>query len=139
MRYNLLILLVLLTHNPLSAQVSNCRWVSIEEKQSFFKKGPQSFISGIRVLPKFKEGGEKEKPKFLGFAIDQILSQSVLLNGPLNIGDIIISVNGEPIGRPEHFMKTWEVAKKANKIDVEILRDGEKITISWCVKPTEAK
>jgi type II secretory pathway component PulC len=111
-------------------KTANCIEITPSEKAQFFKKGPQALIAGVRVLPVFKE---EDRKRFLGFKIDQILDDSILKGGIIKEGDVILNVNGEPIGRPEHFMKAWDTAKKAKKITLEIQRDSEKQSYHWCI------
>jgi type II secretory pathway component PulC len=132
MSFRFFLLFLFFTISPLFAQSTSptCMQINQTEKSKFFKRGPQALIAGVRVLPVFKD---EEKKRFLGFKIDQILDDSLIKSGMIKEGDIILNINGEPIGRPEHFMKAWETAKKASKITLEIQRDTEKLAYHWCV------
>jgi type II secretory pathway component PulC len=118
------------TQSTTQSKTANCIQITQSEKSQFFKKGPQALIAGIRVLPVFKE---EDRKRFLGFKIDQILDDSILKGGIIKEGDVILNLNGEPIGRPEHFMKAWDTAKKSKKITLEIQRDSEKQSYHWCI------
>ena len=95
---------------------------------SFFQKGPQPFIASIRVYPKRKAG------RFIGYEIKQILPHSPLYQGLIQVGDVILKINHEPIGKPQEVMRVWEIVQQASFIEVDLLRYGKSMTLKWKIE-----
>ena len=95
----------------------------------FFKQGPQSLIASIRVYPKRQNG------QFIGFEIKQILPESPLKQSPLKIGDVILKINHEPIGKPQEVMRVWELVQHASFLQIDLLRKGTPVTLKWTIVP----
>ena len=84
--------------------------------------GLGKFLSGVQLQASMRAG------KFIGFRIqslprDAAWAQTV----DLAPGDVVVSVNGLPIERPEQALTVWENLKKASALRVEYLR-GAAIT-----------
>ena len=99
--------------------------ISLSRYQAVFKAGPQPLIASIRVYPA-RRGG-----RFIGFEIREILSGSPLEGGAVQVGDIICSANGAPIGRPADFMRAWERARAQSTLELEVERGGRRLKLRW--------
>ncbi|MEZ4475081.1 MAG: hypothetical protein R3F60_30680 [bacterium] len=92
--------------------------------------GPQRFIASVRVVPAM-DGG-----RFLGFQLAGVQAGSPLEGSEnVRIGDVVVTVNGMPVERPDQFMKAWGGLKKAERIDVKLLRGATPLTYRWTVGP----
>ena len=95
---------------------------------SIFQKGPQPLIASVRVYPKRKKG------RFIGFEIKHILPHSPLHQSSIKVGDVILRINREPIGKPQEVMRVWELVQQASVLQVDLLRDGHPLTLKWKVE-----
>ena len=91
---------------------------------------PQRIVAAVDVQP-FLERGH-----FRGFQIVRIHSDGVLSALEAIVpGDVILTVNHEPIERPEQFMRAWDVVKSASAVDVEVLRGTRPVRLRWKIEP----
>lgn len=121
---------------PVSAPVSSpivgvdpAAEVAVAELEALLALGPQGVLSatvfepvvrgrrfiGWRVVA-FREGGPLEGTRALG------------------PGDIITRLNGEPLERPEQFMKAWETLRRSDAISLELVRADTPLTLRWRVR-----
>ena len=92
--------------------------------------GPQRFIATLRLDP------HMEKGRFLGWRIIGFAATSRLANSQnIFAGDTIISVNDEPLERPEQFMRAWEVVRNAAEVKVTLIRKNVKWIYRWKIRP----
>ena len=54
--------------------------------------------------------------------------------GGLAPDDVVVRVNGLPLGHPDEFMFAWEVATTAPELRVELLRGGAPLTLVFAVR-----
>ncbi|MCA9540944.1 MAG: hypothetical protein KC620_18720, partial [Myxococcales bacterium] len=81
------------------------------EVRSVIERGPQRFIASLRVA------AHLEKGRFVGFRIEGFAADAPMVNSQsVQPGDVILSVNREPLERPEQFMRAWEVVKEADTL-----------------------
>ncbi|MEE2644808.1 MAG: PDZ domain-containing protein [Myxococcota bacterium] len=99
--------------------------ISLSRYQAAFEAGPQPLIASIRVYPARRDG------RFIGFEIREILSGSPLEGGAVQVGDIICSANGAPIGRPADFMRALERARARTSLELEVERGGRRLKLRW--------
>lgn len=91
--------------------------------ERYLARGPQPFIASLRVLPARKNGA------FVGFKLAQIAPGSPADLGGLRVGDVVLRVNGLPIGRPEEWMRAWALVGEQRRVELEVLREG--VTHRW--------
>ncbi|MDJ0763202.1 MAG: hypothetical protein QNJ97_09465 [Myxococcota bacterium] len=86
--------------------------------------GPAAILSKVETAPVFKDG------RFLGFRI-------VALSKPpspvidLRVEDVILSVNGKSVERPEGFYEIIETLKTADEIRFSVVREGVAQTLVY--------
>ncbi len=98
--------------------------------EQVMERGPQRFVAGLRVSPHLVAG------RFVGFRIDGFTADGPLVNGRSILpGDVIVSVNQEPIERPEQFMRAWDVVKRADALRVRLLRGAQQLEYRWKLVP----
>ena len=93
-----------------------------------YTQGLQSIIASIRVKPARQSG------RFVGFEITSITSRSLAARGGFKVGDIILSVNGEPIGKPEQMMRAWSLIQHAPEIIISYERAQLKKHARWLIQ-----
>jgi type II secretory pathway component PulC len=92
--------------------------------------GPQRVVASVDVQPALAER------RFLGFRIVRFRPDGVLRDcAALLPGDVVVSVNREPLERPEQFMRAWEVVKNAPVLEVDVLRQGRPVKFRWTLTP----
>ncbi|MGM0577033.1 MAG: hypothetical protein ACQEXJ_15010 [Myxococcota bacterium] len=97
------------------------------------ERGPSWFIQRIRVDPVVID------EEFYGFRVRSILPDVEGFDREAIVpGDIVQRVNGQPIGRPEQFMRAWSSLEDAGHISVRILRDGRPMRVTWIVREDAA-
>ena len=100
------------------------------EVAKVIEAGPQRFIASLRVEPHIVKG------KFIGYRLAGVTTDGPLVNSQSVLpGDIIMSVNREPLERPDQFMRAWEVAKSASVIEVLLLRGPQRLLYRWKILP----
>ncbi len=62
--------------------------------------------------------------KFVGFKVKQILKEE-FQEGPLRIGDVILTINGGAIERPEQAMAVWRGLWPRKTLELKLLRKGK--------------
>jgi len=67
----------------------------------------------------------KPKGKYVGFRIVSIDGKPEVKGLQVRAGDVVTSVNGMSIERPEYLMRIWQELGVASEIRIEFLRDGK--------------
>lgn len=90
--------------------------------------GPAAFLGKVRPEPTFSGG------RFAGWRIGAVP------RGPggfgavdLSIGDIVLKVNGQVVERPEAFQEMWDAMRFADRLTVEIDRDGSAHVLDFSI------
>ncbi|MFO0712970.1 MAG: PDZ domain-containing protein [Sandaracinus sp.] len=82
-------------------------------------RGPGAFLSKVAVEPNLVEG------RFTGFRVTELRDTALFESVDLQPGDTIVSVNGQPIERPEQAFEVWSGMRVASELTVDVLRDGQ--------------
>ena len=94
-----------------------------------YAQGPSWLIQQVRVRPVLRNGS------FLGFQVLSLFpSRPVGQPIALRVGDIIRTVNGQSIERPEHYMRLWDANRYASTLRVEVIRDRRQLEITWAIE-----
>ena len=84
-------------------------------------QGPQRFMSKVMLDPFFVDR------RFVGFRLTRFYEGDPRFSEiDLRRGDVVLRVNGLPIGRPNQFMQAWNEVKHAREIRIDYLRGAEK-------------
>ena len=81
-------------------------------------ENPAQFFSQMRALPHFVNG------KTDGFAISQVAPGSVFDQLGLQNGDLLTSIDGQPVTNPMQAMSLIQAVKTASAIDLTVNRGG---------------
>ena len=88
--------------------------------EAVLKEGMQHVMRWYFVEPHYR--GDK----FVGFRVNQVLKEE-LQAGPLRIGDVILTINGGAIERPEHAMAVWRGLWPRKTLELKLLRKDQPI------------
>lgn len=103
--------------------------ITAADMSATLARGPQQFIAELTVRPVM------EGRRFHGFELLKIAPASPLAGTVhLRPGDVIVSVNGASVERPDQFMKLWEALPKASHVDLKLRRAGHAMTYRWTVE-----
>ncbi|MCB9667578.1 MAG: hypothetical protein H6715_05605 [Myxococcales bacterium] len=82
-------------------------------------KGLGHFLRGVRTEPEMTQG------RFRGFRIVELYPRDPMFQHKSpRAGDIVTTVNGQPIARPEQAVKVWESLRVASELRIAFVRDG---------------
>ncbi len=85
-------------------------------------------MSKVRIKPHFKDG----KPD--GFSISRIKQGSIFKTMGFKSGDVIKSVNGQPIQTAEDIMRLYETMKDSSYFNIGITRGNQQKTLNFKVR-----
>ena len=99
-----------------------------ESWDAAYARGPSWLIQQVGVRPVLRNG------RFFGFQILSLFPDRPVAS-PLavKVGDIIRSVNGHGIERPDHFMKLWEANRYASSLSLQLIRDRRQLEVTWSI------
>ena len=86
--------------------------------------GPAALLAEVFIDPVLDDG------RFVGFRITQFVSDSPTTID-LRVGDVIVSVNGKTVERPENYFEIFQELKTAKSLSFELLRDGEEFNLLY--------
>jgi general secretion pathway protein C len=85
-------------------------------------------MASVRVKPHFV-GGEPA-----GFRLTRIKSDSIFKTMGFQDGDVIRSVNGQPVRSAEDVMRAYNTLKDSSFFSMEILRNNRTKTLNFKVR-----
>jgi S1-C subfamily serine protease len=87
-------------------------------------------IGYVEVMPLTSRlADELRAPKTDGIVVNRMARVSAAYKAGLQPGDIIVSVNGQTIADPSHFVRLISDAAIGSTVRIEILREGERSTL----------
>ena len=92
--------------------------------------GPPSFLRQVEVAPKLS--GER----FVGWELVQLVDRaSPLFDVDLAPGDVLLSVNGHQLSRPDQLQQLWDSLRTANALTAQLWRGADKLTLEFAIEP----
>jgi general secretion pathway protein C len=85
-------------------------------------------LTEIRAIPNIQNG------KSNGFALSEIEPGSVFDEMGLEEGDILHSINGQPMTDPAMAMQMMSQLRNASQISIQVLRDGHPTTLTYQIQ-----
>jgi general secretion pathway protein C len=85
-------------------------------------------LTQIRAIPNIQNG------KTNGFALSEIEPGSVFDEMGLEEGDVLRSVNGQPMTDPAMAMQMMSQLRNASQISIQVLRDGQPTTLTYQIQ-----
>ena len=92
---------------------------------SVVEQGLGRFLSKVRVEAALDQG------RFTGFRILELRPAQFWAGVDLQPGDVVTSVNGMPIQRDTEAYEAFQALKEAQRLDVDLLRNGEARRLSY--------
>lgn len=80
--------------------------------------GLGAFLGRVTTSPSLDNG------RFVGFRVVELRDRSLFDGVDLQPGDVVVSVNGQAIERPEQAFAAWTGLRVASEIAVALVRDG---------------
>jgi general secretion pathway protein C len=116
---------------PTSPMVEKVSASSYEISREDLMKNIQNmsqFMTQLRVRPHFQDG----QPA--GFLISDIRPGSLVEQMGLRNGDIIKSINGQSISRPDELFQAYQKLQNESMVQLEIERKGETQSFSYIIR-----
>lgn len=93
-------------------------------------KGPGAFLGQFEVSPRL------EAKRFIGWQLVRLLDR----NSPLTAidvapGDVLASVNGNSLSRPDQLQTLWDSLRTANSIQAVLWRGATKVDLAFAIEP----
>jgi general secretion pathway protein C len=119
--------------------ISRAAPVSPTGQQPVRATGPTSAVVDRNLMQK-----QLQKPEFLsqalivpnpggGFQVREVQAGSVYEKLGLRVGDVIRSVNGQPVNNMDEVMRMYQQFSSENQINVEVVRAGKSETLQYDV------
>lgn len=86
-------------------------------------ENPSDFFSQMRAMPHFVNG------KTDGFSISQVAPGSVFDQLGLQNGDLVTSINGQPVTNPMQALGLMQAMKTQSAIDLTVDRGGQPTSV----------
>lgn len=100
-----------------------------EDVESVLAAGPGRFLQKVSVDP-LVDGGA-----FVGWELLSLQPAGFWQGVDLRPGDVVISINGLPVERPEHALAIFGALKKASELRVSYLRGAEERELAYRILP----
>jgi len=92
--------------------------------------GPPAFLRQLEVAPKLN--GQL----FVGWELVQLVDpHSPLHDVDVAPGDVLLSVNGQPIARPDQLQLVWDSLRTANQLTAQLWRGGARLELAFAIEP----
>jgi type II secretory pathway component PulC len=92
--------------------------------------GPPSFLRQLEVTPKMS--GDR----FVGWELVQLVDRgSPLYDVDVVPGDVLLSVNGQPLSRPDQLQLVWDSLRGANALTAQLWRGDAKLELAFAIEP----
>jgi type II secretion system protein C len=85
-------------------------------------------LTQIRAIPNIQDG------KTNGFALSEIEPGSVFDEMGLQEGDVLSSINGQPVTDPSQAMQMMSALRNVTHLSIEVMRDGHMTTLSYQIQ-----
>jgi type II secretory pathway component PulC len=104
--------------------------IARERLDAVLDAGPPSFLRQLEVAPKM--AGDR----FIGWELVQLVDrQGPLADVDLQPGDVLLSVNGQQISRPDQLQIVWDSLRAANEVTAQLWRGGDKLELAFAIEP----
>jgi len=90
---------------------------------------PERLMKDARMLPHFNKNREQE-----GFTLSEVKPGGVYHTLGLKNGDILLGVNGLELSDPASALQAFTAIKGANRIKVDIVRNGSPMTLRYTLR-----
>jgi len=92
--------------------------------------GPGSFLRQFEVTARMR--GDR----FVGWELVQLVgTQNPLYDVDLVPGDVLLTINGKAIARPDQLQTVWDGLRTADVVTAQLWRGQTKLTLEFSVEP----
>lgn len=91
-------------------------------------ENPEQILTDARLLPNIQNGKQE------GFKMLEVKSGGLYESLGLKNGDILLRVNDLEISNPEVAIQAMTALKGMNRVNLDIMRDGAKLSMSYDIK-----
>lgn len=96
--------------------------------QTLIEQGPAYILQAVSVEPARTDG------EFVGYEIVGMTEAARRVANPqLSVGDVIESINGTTIERPDDYVSTWKELNRVDRVVIDFRRDGESKRAVWTI------
>lgn len=97
-------------------------------------QGPGAFLRQFEVTARMNGN------RFVGWELVQLVGtqQNPLYDIDLAPGDVLLSINGKTIARPDQLQTVWDGLRAADTVTAQLWRGQNKLTIEFAVEPKVA-
>lgn len=88
---------------------------------------PGIMFTQIRLIPFVEDGRTK------GFRFDWIADGSLFQKMGINVGDILVSINNQPINSGEDAFRILQIIRNERSFKIAIIRNGQPMELSYTV------
>lgn len=88
--------------------------------------GPAALLALVETRPRHRAG------RFVGFEIVRFTDTEPACPA-LRAGDLLVSVNGKPIERPEHLFELFQLLRGASELELQIERGDGPRTLRYAI------
>ena len=88
-------------------------------------ENPEKVLTDARLLPNIIDGRQE------GFKISEVVPNGLYHSLGLVNGDILLNINGLEISNPEVAIQAMSALKGMNRINLDIMRNGENMSIDY--------
>jgi general secretion pathway protein C len=91
-------------------------------------ENPEKVLTDARLLPNIINGKQE------GFKISEVVPDGLYHSLGLRNGDILLNINGLEISNPEVAIQAMSALKGMNRINLDIVRNGENMSIDYQIR-----
>jgi type II secretory pathway component PulC len=89
--------------------------------------GPAPLLALVETRPRHRDG------RFVGFEIVAFSDGEPPACPALRAGDVLVSVNGKRIERPEHYFEVFQELRGAAALELELIRGGRTTMLNYAI------
>lgn len=89
---------------------------------------PNQIMTDARLQPHFINGKQE------GFLMKEVKSNGIYQNLGLQNGDVLLKINDYNLSSPESGMQAFNALRGMDRVQLDILRGGEKTTLTYQIK-----
>ncbi len=109
-------------------KISESQYVLDKEVVQNALKNPQQIMTDARLLPNVVKG------KIEGFKISEVKQNGMYGNLGIRNGDILLKINNLEMSNPESALQAMSALGGMNSVNLDIIRDGAKMTMSYDIR-----
>lgn len=106
--------------------------IARDRLEAVLAQGLPLFLRQFEVAPK------KRGERFVGWQVVQIDPNSSLAEVDVAPGDVLLSINGKPLSRPEELMAVWDALRGENAIEAKLWRGDAQLILRFQIEPQVA-